>query len=515
VPPYTGTGFHGLADHTAGSVTVRLATAAALVAALLALVALPFLHRDEVVVATASTPPNVVVIMTDDQDPASVKVMKTVQRTLVARGVSFANSYATTPECCPSRVSFETGQYAHNHGVLTRHPPDGGYQAFAAQPALIENALPAALHGAGYRTAYIGKYMNGYGISDYGGVQSPGIRRYVPPGWDRWYVPIDHTEYRMYGYRLNENGHPRSYGLARSDYQTDVYARLAQAFVSQSANRRQPFFLTVGTLAPHLEDPSLVGPREHGRNPRPAPRDLGRFARRPLPRPPSFNEPNVSDKPSFVRNTPKLGRTKISQLRNTYRSRLESLLTVDDLVRGLVHRLRAAGELDNTYIVFTSDNGYMLGEHRKQGKHVVYEESVRVPLIVRGPGLPAGQVRGQLAANIDLAPTILDAAGVPPRLKMDGISLLPPARDPASGGTRSLVLEYLVGRTGYSAVRTPDGFLYAEHRNGEHELYDLNTDPYELHNLAGKPAEADLEADLAKRLATLRDCAGSACNSAG
>jgi N-acetylglucosamine-6-sulfatase len=497
-------------------VTVRLAIAGALVAALLALVALPLLHQDEVVVATASAP-NVVVIMTDDQDQASVRVMKTVQRALVARGVSFANSYATTPECCPSRVSFETGQYAHNHGILTRRPPDGGFPAFAAQPALIENALPVALHGAGYRTAYIGKYMNGYGIRNYRGVRSPGIRRYVPPGWDRWYVPIDHTDYTMFGYRyrLNENGHLRSYGLARSDYQTDVYARLAKAFVSESANRGQPFFLTVGTLAPHLEDPSLVGPGEHGRDPRPAPRDLGRFGRRFLPRPPSFNEPNVSDKPSFVRNTPRLFSTEISQLRNTYRSRLESLLAVDDLVRGLVHRLRGAGELDNTYIIFTSDNGFMLGQHRKQGKRVVYEESVRVPLIVRGPGLPAGQVRGRLAANIDLAPTILDAAGVSPRLKMDGISLLPPARDPASDRTRSLVLEYLAGRNGYSAVRTPDGFLYAEHRNGEHELYDLNADPYELHNLAGKPAEVDLEADLAQRLATLRDCAGSACNSAG
>ncbi|MEK6271143.1 MAG: sulfatase [Actinomycetota bacterium] len=483
--------------------------------ALVALVALPLLHQDEVVVATTSARPNVVVIMTDDQDQASVKVMRTVQRALVARGVSFANSYATTPECCPSRVSFETGQYAHNHGVLTRHPPDGGFQAFAAQPALIENALPAALHGAGYRTAYIGKYMNGYGIRDYGGVRSPGIRRYVPPGWDRWYVPIDHTAYTMYGYRLNENGHPRSSGLARSDYQTDVYARLAQAFVREGANRRQPFFLTVGTLAPHLESPSRVGPREHGRDPRPAPRDLGRFGRRSLPSPPSFNESDLSDKPSFVRNTPRLGSTEVSQLRNTYRSRLESLLAVDDLVRGLVHQLRATGELDNTYIVFTSDDGFMLGQHRRRGKHAVYEESVRVPLIVRGPGLPAGQVRGQLAANIDLAPTILDAAGVPPLLKMDGTSLLPSARDPASGGTRSLVLEYLAGRTGYSAVRTPDGFLYAEHRNGERQLYDLNTDPYELHNLAGKPADAHLEAELAQRLAALRDCAGAACDSAG
>ena len=495
--------------------TVRLAAAGALLVALLVLVVIPLFHEDQAVVATPSARPNVIVIMTDDQDQASVKVMETVERALAARGVSFANSYATTPECCPSRVSFETGQYAHNHGILTRRPPDGGYPAFAAQPELIENALPAALHAAGYRTAYIGKYMNGYGIPDYGGVRSPGIRRYVPPGWDRWYVPIDHTEYRMYGYRLNENGHPRSYGLATSDYQTDVYARLAEAFVREGAHRRRPFFLTVGTLAPHVEAPGSLGPQEHGRDPRPAPRDLGRFGRRPLPMPPSFNEPDLSDKPSFMRNAPSLGSADVSRLRNAYRSRLESLLAVDDLVRRLVHQLRVTGELRNTYIVFTSDNGFMLGEHREQGKQVVYEESVRVPLIVRGPGLPEGQVRSQLAANIDLAPTILDAAGVPPRLEMDGISLLPMARDPTSSGTRSLVLEYLDRPIGYSAVRTPDGFLYAEHRNGERELYDLNTDPYELHNLAGKPADADLEADLAQRLAALRDCAGAACDSAG
>ncbi len=464
--------------------------------------------------AAGSLRPNVVVIMTDDQDPASVKVMKAVERELAAKGVTFANSYATTPECCPSRVSFQTGQYVHNHGVPTRHPPKGGYQGFAAQPELIGNALPVALHSAGYRTGYIGKYLNGYGIRDYDGVRSPGIRRYVPPGWDRWFVPIDHTEYRLYGYRLNENGSLRSYGTAPSDYQTDVYARKAQQFVRQSAGRRRPFFLTVAPLAPHLENPRITGPSEHGRDPRPAIRDLGRFAHRPLPRPPSFNEPNVSDKPSFVRKSPRLGRAQISTLRTEYRSRLESLLAVDDLVQGLVRQLRASGELDNTYVVFTSDNGFMLGQHRRHGKHAVYEESVRVPLIIRGPGLPTGQVRDQLAANIDLSPTILDVTGVPPRLEPDGISLLPAARDPAAGGNRSLVLEYLVGRRGYSAVRTPGGFVYAQYRNGYRELYDLNSDPYELHNLAGRPAAAALERSLARRLAALRHCAGRACSSA-
>jgi N-acetylglucosamine-6-sulfatase len=492
--------------------TRRVATAAAV----LGLVAvITMLLHEEGEGATATTRPNVVVILTDDQDPASVKVMKAVERELAAKGVTFANNYATTPECCPSRVSFETGQYAHSHGVLTRHPPKGGYQGFAAQPRLIQNALPVALHGAGYRTAYIGKYLNGYGIPDYGGVRTPGLRRYVPPGWDRWYVPVDHTEYRMYDYRLNENGKLRSYGTAPSDYQTDVYSRKAQAFVRNSANQHQPFFLTVGPLAPHLEDPHIAGPRERGRDPRPAPRDLGRFGNRPLPRPPSFNERNVSDKPAFVRHTPLLDRTEVNGLRTIYRSRLESLLAVDDMVRRLVHELRAVGQLNHTYIVFTSDNGFMLGQHRRHGKHAVYEESVRVPLIIRGPGLPAGQVRNQLAANIDLAPTILDATGVQPRLQMDGISLLPPARDPAVDGNRSLVLEYLVGPRAYSAVRTPDGFVYAQYRDGERELYDLNTDPYELHNLAGKSADAALQARLARALAALRNCAGAACDSPG
>ncbi|HXE99688.1 MAG TPA: sulfatase [Solirubrobacterales bacterium] len=491
--------------------TARLLVAAAAAAAAVA-IGLALFHETGV---AGGSRPNVVVVMTDDQDPASVGVMKAVEHELAARGVTFANNYATTPDCCPSRASFETGQYAHNHGVLTRHPPRGGYQGFAAQPALIKNALPVALQDAGYRTGYIGKYLNGYGIPDYGGLRSPGIRRYIPPGWDRWYVPVDHTEYDMYGYRLNENGRLRTYGTAPRDYQTDVYARKAQAFVRASASQPQPFFLTVAPLAPHLENPIAPGPRERGRNPRPALRDLGRFARRPLPRPPSFNERKISDKPSFVRNTPRLSNSEIRQLRLEYHSRLESLLAVDDLVRGLVHQLRATGELDNTYIVFTSDNGFMLGQHRRHGKLSVYEESVRVPLIIRGPGLPARQVRSQLTANIDLAPTILDAASTPPRLEMDGISLLPGARDPAADANRSLVLEYLAGHRAYSAVRTADGFAYVEYRDGERELYDLNTDPYELHNLAGKPADAALELDLARHLAALRNCAGKSCDSPG
>ena len=383
--------------------------------------------------------------MTDDQDPASVGVMKAVEHELAARGVTFANNYATTPDCCPSRASFQTGQYAHNHGVLTRHPPRGGYQGFAAQPALIGNALPVALQDAGYRTGYIGKYLNGYGIPDYGGLRSPGIRRYIPPGWDRWYVPVDHTEYDMYGYRLNENGRLRTYGTApRTIRPTSTLARRRRSCVPAPVSPSP-------SSSPWRRWPRIWRTR--------SPRDLAsaaairgrRFATwvaslvAPFPDPPrSTSATSPTSPPSCAT---RLGSTapRSASYATKYRSRLESLLAVDDLVRGLVHQLRVTGELDNTYIVFTSDNGFMLGQHRRHGKLVVYEESVRVPLIIRGPGLPAGQVRNQLSANIDLAPTILDAAGTPPRLEMDGISLLPGARDPAAGGNRSLVLEYLAG----------------------------------------------------------------------
>jgi len=353
------------------------------------------------------------------------------------------------------------------------------------------------LSRAGYRTAYVGKYLNGYGKPETG-------LREVPRGWDRWYVPVNETVTRMYDYTLNENGSLRHYGSGARNYQTDVLADKTVRFIEQSAQQRNPFFVTLASLVPHKEranDRKRIDP-----NPRPAPRHRGRFEDAPLPKPPSFNERDVSDKPSFVRSKHLLSAKGIRGLEETNQARLGSLLAVDDAVNRIVRTLKREDELRNTLIAFTSDNGYLLGVHRLRAKEFLYEESVRVPLVMRGPGIPNGVRRSQLAGNIDLAPTILDATGVQPLRTMDGLSLLPLARNPGAGGGRDLLFE----NEQSTAIRTRR-YMYAEHEGGERELYDLKTDPYQLRSRHRDPAYAAVQTGLAARLAELRDCAGAGC----
>ncbi len=445
--------------------------------------------------------PNVVVIMTDDQRAQDVRVMPTLRRKLKQRGTTFRNFFATFPLCCPSRATFLTGQYAHNHGVTDNRPPEGGYEAF--DPT---GSLPVSMERAGYRTAYIGKYLNGYGHTDRGH-----DAREVPPGWMRWYVPVEKTAGLMYDYILNENGHLRRYGSKPRHYQTDVYARLAKRFIRRSTQQSQPFFLTVAPLAPHGE-----GSYDGSPNPRPAPRHLGALRKESLPQPPSFNERGLSDKPLAVREGNLAGRERRRALRQKNRDRLTSLVSVDGLVKRVIGELREGDELDETFIVFTSDNGYLLGEHRlKEKKRSIYEESVRVPLVLRGPGIPRNVVRRQVAGNIDLAPTIVDFAATKLGRPVDGRSLLRLARSQHAAAERDILLE-----TGEAkAVRT-SRFLYAEHENGERELYELDRDPYELESRhAGGPhAEAQdekIETRLAQRLGDLATCSGRSCRVSG
>lgn len=428
--------------------------------------------------------------MTDDQDRRSVKAMPVVTRELSGRGTTFRNFFASFPLCCPSRATFLTGQYAHNHGVTSNIPPRGGYQSFRGE----RRTLPVALERAGYRTGYVGKYLNGYG--------DLGTNRHkVPPGWMRWHAPLGKTAHRMYNYELNENGEIRSYGKKPREYQTDVYVRKATRFIQQSSRRRKPFFLTLAPLAPHGEPFRDALP-----NPRPALRHRGRFAGRALPKPPSFNEADMSDKPRSVRFKARLGRRQTRALRQRHRDRLASLLAVDNAVAGLLRTLRRTGELSRTLIIFTSDNGYMLGEHRLIEKNKLYEESAGVPLIMRGPGVPSGVVRAQVTANVDLAPTILDVGGARPGRVLDGRSLMPLARDPSVAAQREILLEN--GST--TAIRTPR-YMYAERPKGERELYDLRTDPFQLRSRHDDPELAGVEASLASRLDELRDCSGSSC----
>jgi N-acetylglucosamine-6-sulfatase len=463
-----------------------------------ALAALGFASRGLAVHAARRGRPNVVVVLTDDQTTGDLSVMHETRRLLKRTGTTFTNSFATFALCCPSRATLLTGQYAHNHGVLSNRPPHGGYPAFRRK-VNPNHTLPVYLHRAGYRTGLVGKFLNYYGTT---------YPREIPKGWDYWQA-LTIGEAWMYGYTLNSNGHLVTYGSRPSDYQTDVLSRMADRFVRASARRRRPFFLLLATGAVHEEPASILPPHPH-RNPRPAPRDLNRFDRRRLPHPPSFNERRIGDKPPFLRPA-RLDRTRRGDLTRLYRSRLESLLAVDDAVRRLVHNLRRTGELDNTVIIFTSDNGYLLGQHRQQGKGLPYEESVRVPLIIRGPGFPAGVRRAQLAANIDLAPTIVDLAHAQGRRRMDGTSLVPLARNPALGRERDILFERsrFEGKP-FASVRTAR-WVFTKYAPRGRELYDLVDDPYELHNRGRSPAYAAVRKTLLPRLRALRDCKRREC----
>ena len=438
--------------------------------------------------------PNVVVIMTDDQTVESVRVMTNVKRLLRDRGATFRQSFVNFALCCPSRATFLTGQYAHNHGVLGNAPPSGGYAKLDHT-----NTLPVWLRDAGYYTAHLGKYLNGYGRTN---------PTEIPPGYDEWHGSVDPSTYRFYGYTLNENGRLVTF---ERRYQTDLYAEKAARIIGRRAPLAKPFYLSVAFLAPHSGGPREPDDPVGQATPVPAPRHRNDFASEPLPRPPGFNEQNVSDKPIGIRNRPLLTPTRIRKIRENYQQRLESLLAVDQAVGRIVSALRRAGELDDTLIVFTSDNGFFHGEHRvPSGKVLLYEPSIRVPLIMRGPGIPAGLRLSQRVANIDLAPTIVDAAGATPARVMDGRSLLPVIANPGVPVGRDLLVVRGPGTGTFAAIRAPN-YLYAEYGNGEQELYDLTRDPYELRSRHADPAYAAVKADLALRLAHLRACSGISC----
>lgn len=445
---------------------------------------LPAVKGEDQAKAARGKKPNVVVVMTDDQEAKSVRVMRTVKRRLAGKGVTFKNAFATFPTCCPSRATFLTGQYAHNHGVRGNRPPNGGVDVFNDS-----RTLPIALRRAGYRTGYVGRYLNGYDS------------RKVPPGWSDWRVPIGRKAFRMYRYKLNENGRIKRYGKKTDHYATDVYGGLAASFIRRSARGPKPFFLMLATVAPHSDVT-----RSNPPNPQPARRHQGRFKDRKLPRPPSFNEADVDDKPFFVRKRAPLDREAIRGLERRYQDRLETLLAVDDAVRRLIDQLRKSKELSNTLIIFTSDNGFMLGEHRLTAKGKLYEESASVPLIMRGPGVPDGVRRKQIVGNIDLAPTIFALTGAKPLRSVDGRSLLPLARKARKAKGRDLLFENQTS----AAVRTPR-YLFADHAGSEAELYDLRKDPFELRSRHDAPQFASIRTRLEQRLDKLRDCAGASC----
>ncbi|HTE63953.1 MAG TPA: sulfatase [Solirubrobacteraceae bacterium] len=452
--------------------------------------------------SAATARPNVVVIETDDQTAADLSSMPQTRALIGDSGVTFDQSIVSQSQCCPSRATFLTGQYAHNHGVLDTFPPLGGFARLDSS-----ESLAVWLQRAGYRTALVGKFLNGYGSAD---------PHEVPPGWDEWHALLGASTYRYYDYAMNHDGAVRTYGTAPTDYQTDVLTGLAEDVVRRRAAAAAPFFLWTTYVAPHTGRPfDLLDPLR-ARTTVPAPRHRGLFAGVLMPPDPSFNEADVSDKPARISRRPPLRLWQIAALQTVWQQRQEALLAVDEGVHRIVGALRAAGELDDTLIVFTSDNGYMTGQHRdRKGKIVPYEPSIRVPLLLRGPGISAGAVRSQLVWNGDLAPTILDATGARAPWEPDGQSLLPFARDATAQSDRAVLIEAPPrGATfpypRFTGLRTPR-YAYVESASGRRELYDLPRDPSELENLAGTPAAAAVQARLAARLRALRGCAGSAC----
>jgi N-acetylglucosamine-6-sulfatase len=443
--------------------------------------------------AGAATPPNIVVIMTDDQWYDSVAYLPKTQTLLGASGVTFTNFHVSNPLCCPSRSTYLTGQYSHNHGVESNVAPNGGFAAFDDS-----STLATWLHSAGYHTTLIGKYLNGYGTGE--------SATYVPPGWDNWRAAIGGTTQLLYDYTLNENGSLVDYGTAPADFKTDVFADLAVANIESRAGAG-PFFMSVNVTAPHNERP------KDDQSVRAAPRHEGMFGAEPFPVKGNFNEANVRDKPAWIRGLPRLTAAIQTDVAQSWRDKLEGLQSVDDLVERIVNALSTEGVLTSTVVIFTSDNGFFFGEHRIEvGKEHVYEEATRVPLIVRGNAFAGGTVRNQVVANVDLAPTIAELAGVLPGLVQDGISLLPYATRPTYRSNRVILLENDPATPyAFDAIRTRR-WVYSRLATGEDELYNIIDDPLQLvsrHAAAGQVAR---KAVLAALLDQLAECAGTTCN---
>jgi N-acetylglucosamine-6-sulfatase len=460
--------------------------------------------------AAAAARPNIVMIMIDDlTEQQYLDYMPETRARLEPAGTRYTDSVVSFPECCPSRSTYLTGQYSHNHGVDSGYLPTGGYTRLDHS-----NTLPVWLHQAGYRTAHIGKYLNGYGYDE-----APDI----PPGWDDWFGLVDPSTQFMRGYTVNDNGTIVQYGTTPDDYREKVLTDRTLSVLEAAANQSEPFFLSFNPPAPHaaypdaasydggrVEDASLLPRYPVGYYPPPS--TAGLLADTPITHGPDFNEADVSDKPAF-RQTAALDDATVSALDDLYRASSEMVLGLDQSIATLVDRVDSLGILGDTVIILTSDNGVYFGEHRiPSGKFHPFEPAIRVPLVIRGPGFPAGAEESRPVANVDLAPTIVAAAGATPGRSMDGVALQSLAADPSLLQDRPVLLETgpLWSRRYYFGVRTTR-WKYLEHSTGETELYDLRDDPFELTNRSSDPALVDVRAGLRATLLSLRACSGTTC----
>lgn len=448
--------------------------------------------------------PNIIIILTDDMDSKLMPYMPNTNQLIGQQGATFTNYFITTPICCPSRASMLRGQYAHNTDIMENSP---GFARFFKLKE-EEDALPVWLNNKGYQTALIGKYLNNYPTN--------AGRNYVPPGWSLWNAFQDGKDF-YYDYTMNENSKIVEYQNATSDYSTDVIKNKALEFIN--AQTDSPFFLLISVYAPH-------GPST------PASRHSALFNDLKYPQTPSFNETDISDKPLVIQALSQTGdEFDEGDANYLFQKRAQSLQAVDELVAEVIALLEKINQLENTYIIFTSDNGFHMGEHGiPAGKGLAYEEDIRVPFLIRGPNITAGSQISQMTANIDLAPSIAELANVTVPNFIDGrsfVSLLqntPPnwrtglliefgyIRDEANSSNQNQAPPTDEAREEipkYRAIRF-ENFIYIEYENGEIEFYDLINDPYQLENLASQLSE-EMLLGLHNQLQALQVCVADEC----
>jgi N-acetylglucosamine-6-sulfatase len=435
--------------------------------------------------------PNIIVILTDDQPYLTTQNMPILTKTLIAEGVTFPNAFATTPLCCPSRSSMLTGEYVHNTKVYTNKAPNGGATVFNDS-----STIATWMQQAGYQTAYLGKYLNEYEL-----LQPYGK---VPPGWGQWDVFIHKTAEYLYffNFDLSANGAIINYPKKKFNYSTDVLTQKAVDYINEQ--KENPFFLFLGYYNPH--SPYIAAPRHKDTF-----RANSGWEYKPY-RPPNINEYDISDKPKYLRE---LHPYSQDDLDITHRQILRSLQSVDEGVGSIIDTLDQTGLSDNTVIFYLSDNGLTMGEHRFGfDKNCPYEECLKIPFVVYSPALFANRIDSNLVANIDLAPTIADLAGIPIPSTVNGLSLKPLLEDPTSSWRSELLLEHWPTADNteegigsiipeFASIRTKE-WKYTEYSTGEKELYDLIDDPFELQNLSSDHSKFELISKLAQKLHILK-----------
>lgn len=445
-------------------------------------------------------PPNIIFILTDDMDYPLLPYMEQTNRLIAQEGAAFTNYFVTSSACCPSRASTFRGQYPHNTGVLENSP---GFEQFH-ENGNNKSTIATWLKSAGYRTSFMGKFMNLY---------PAGVKRtYVPPGWTDWhaFVTSERKAADFYtSYILSENGKLVDYNEDEDDYSTDVLKNRAVEFINKSVEAHAPFFLFIAPYAPH-------GPST------PAARHANLYLDLKYPQSASFHEEDISDKPQIIQDIRRTGGLfEVKEADEFFIKRVQTMLAVDEMVAELVQLLDDNGQLDNTYIFFTSDNGYHMGEHSlPSGKMLPYEEDILVPFLVRGPGIPPNTTITQMTANIDIAPTIAELAGAQSADFVDGRSFVhflngQPADDLQWRSallieTGDLDRESPV--VAYRGIRA-ENFIYLEYENGEIEFYDLIADPYQLENIAND-LDAETLAILHSWLEELKACQADSCRNA-